>query len=279
MELAGGEEGLTPQARVGRKVRQLREQRGLSLRRLSKEVSGYSYSYIHRVEQGQQKPSTALVRALDDYFGTCGALAELYGLSQDMLVAQYSRETVRKEQEAIRIQVFTSSHIPGLMQTEEYARELFRTGLPPSSGADLEEWVASRIDRQYIFDRVDPPYYWAIMDEAALSRPAKDKRVMCAQLAHVLRFAAKPFATVQVLPFEEGLHPMLGGSLTLLTLRDGATVSLVESFDTGDAVGSPRRIVDLSQRFDLARSKALSPSDSADLIRAYLKGYEGESDS
>ncbi|CAL9429884.1 hypothetical protein SUDANB171_02022 [Streptomyces sp. enrichment culture] len=274
VEAASDEDELTPEGRLGRRVRQMREQRGLSLRGLSKEVSGYSYSYIHRVEQGKQKPSTALVRALDDFFGTCGALAEIYGLSQEMQVAHYSREIVRREQEAIRIQVFTSSHIPGLLQTEGYARELFRSGRPGAPESEVEAMVASRVDRQYIFARLEPPYYWAVMDEAALRRAPHDRAIMRDQLGHILRFAEQAHVTVQVLPFEEGLHPVLGGSITLHMLRDGSTVGLVESFRSGDPVESPKRIVELSQRFDLARSMALPENKSLDLIRAYLKEYE-----
>jgi hypothetical protein len=70
---------------------------------------------------------------------------------------------------------------------------------------------------------------------------------------------------------------MLGGSLTLLTLKDGATVALVESFDSGEPVDSPKRVVELVQRFDVARSKALPESESLDLIRSYLKEYADES--
>lgn len=279
MELTGEEGGLTPEERLGRRVRELREQRNLSLRGLSKEVGGYSYSYIHRVESGRQKPSSALVRTLDEFFGTCGTLAELYGLSREMYIARYSRDIVRRENDAIRIQVFASSVIPGLLQTEAYARELIRAGLPEADDEDLSARVASRMFRKRIFERADPPFFWGILDEAALRRPTSDKAVMREQLGHLLSYAGNPYVTVLVLPFEEGLHPVLGGSLTLLTLRTGATVGLVESFGAADPVQSPRRIVELTQRFDLARSMALSQSKSLDLIRDYLKEYEGDKDS
>lgn len=72
---------------------------------------------------------------------------------------------------------------------------------------------------------------------------------------------------------------MLGGGLTLMTLREGGTVALVESFDSGEAVDSTKRVVELTQRFDVARSMALTDDESLDLIRGYLKGYEDERDS
>ncbi len=72
---------------------------------------------------------------------------------------------------------------------------------------------------------------------------------------------------------------MLGGSLSLLTLRNGATIGYVESFASGEQAESPKKILELTQMFDIARSKALPQSETLDLIRAYLKEYEDEDDS
>ena len=276
MELTGEDAQLTPEGRVGTRIRRLREGRGLSLRGLSEEITGYSHSYLGRVELGKQPPSAALIKALDDFFDTDGALAEIYGVSQDALIARYSREFVKKEHEAVRIQVFTSSLVPGLLQTEEYAHELFRTGLLAQFEAALSAKVAKRVARQHILARADPPFYWAIMDEAALRRPTYDRGVMVRQLAHLIEVAGLPHVTIQVLPFGAGLHPMLGGSLTMLTLRDGRQVALVESFDAGDEVDSPQRLVELQQRFGTACADALSDRHSTTLIRRYMEEYQDE---
>ncbi|RBM07328.1 helix-turn-helix transcriptional regulator [Streptomyces sp. PT12] len=273
MELTSEDAELSPDARLGRRVRSLREGKGLSLRQLSEKVGGYSHSYLGRVELGKQPASAGLIARLDTYFETDGVLAELHGLAQDVLVARYSRHFVRKERDSLRIQVFTSSVIPGLLQTKEYAHELFRTGLPASSADQLSVKVDARLNRQGIFDRDEPPYYWAIMDEASLRRPTRDKGIMKRQLEHILAFSERSRVTVQVLPFDQGFHPMLGGSLTLLTLKDGGRAALVESFDSGDVVESPRQIVDLVQRFDIACAMALPDHESADLMRRYLEEY------
>ena len=87
--------------------------------------------------------------------------------------------------------------------------------------------------RKTIFEREDPPFYWAVMDEAALRRPFGGKECMKAQLQYVLETATLPRVTVQALPFAQGAHSMAGGSLVLLTLKNGSTVTLVESFATG----------------------------------------------
>ncbi|MFD8327583.1 helix-turn-helix domain-containing protein [Streptomyces lydicus] len=277
MELNNEDDGrATPRTVLGRRLRRLREAADLSQRALADKV-GYPHTYLSRVERGEQLPSQALAQVLDDQFDAQGLFVELLTMAQDTLIANYSREFVSKEGDSIRIQVFTSSVVPGLLQTEEYTRELFRFGLPNEPSNEREARVATRMSRQRIFDQAAPPYYWAIMDEAALKRPMGSKGAMREQLERLLQAAESPRITLQILPFEQGLYAMMGGSLTLLTLKDGATVALVESFDSGDSVDSPQRVVELVQRFDTVRSHALPEHESLDLIRSYLKGQADES--
>lgn len=117
------------------------------------------------------------------------------------------------------------------------------------------------------------------MDEAALKRPMKSATLMAAQLRHLLQVTESRHLTAQVLPFSEGAHPMLGGCLSLLTLRDSGTPAFVESFKSGETVELPKRVVELTQGFDVARSLALPEDRSLDLIRTYLGEYEDEHDS
>ncbi|MFJ8489535.1 DUF5753 domain-containing protein [Streptomyces sp. NPDC094038] len=276
MELNSEDAKLTPRVRLGRRLRRLRERKGLSLRQLSERVGGYSHSYLGRVELGEQLPSEGLVNTLDEFFDTDGVLAELLELAHDTLIPDYSKKAVNKEPEAERIQVFTSSLIPGLLQTPEYAQAAFRRSLLAESEEQISERVAVRVKRQRILERKEPPYYWVIIDESALKRPIGGMHCMSAQIRHLLRLSDRPRVTMQVLPFDRGAHPMLGGSLTLHTLPDGATIAVVESFDSGEPVEVPRRVLELTQRFDMARSLALTDDESIDLIRKYLKEYEVE---
>lgn len=269
---------LTPRALLGRRLRRLREHSELSVRGLAEQV-GYPFGYISRVENGKQLPSDALAEAFDSYFDADGLFVELLEMSRDTLIAASSRAVVSKEPEAERIQVFTSSLVPGLLQTPDYARELFRYGLPGMTEEEIDERVAVRMRRKRVFEGSDAPFYWAIMDEAALKRPVGSLESMCEQLHQVLRAAKGSRVNVQVLPFAQGPHSMLGGSLTLLTLREGGTIGVVESFITGEPVDSPKRILELTQLFDVARSLALPEDASLDLVRRYLKEYEHERDS
>ncbi|MFD8385235.1 helix-turn-helix domain-containing protein [Streptomyces sp. NPDC059679] len=276
MELNNEGGKLTPRVRLGNRLRRLRERKGLSLRQLSERVGGYSHSYLGRVELGEQLPSDALVEALDKFFDTDGVLADLLDAARDSVIQDYSRAVVTKERDAVRIQVFTSSVIPGLLQTEDYALELFRTGMPGKSEDELRASVDARMKRQRIFEAQEPPFYWAIMDEAALKRPIGSSRHMSAQLESVIQASENPHITVQVLPFAQGAHSMLGGSLILLALKEGGTVGLVESFKNGESVESPKRVAELVQHFEIACSKALPENESLDLIHQYLKEYRNE---
>ncbi|WP_435128196.1 helix-turn-helix domain-containing protein [Actinacidiphila sp. bgisy144] len=271
MELHDEDTAATPRAMLGRRLRRLREASGLSQRALAN-VVGYPHTYISRVERGEQLPSEALAEAFDTYFRSDGLITELLAMAQDSLIADYSRKIVAKEGDATRIQVFTSSTVPGLLQIEEYTRESFTVGIAGERVPEAEVRAQVRQRRAAIFDRQDPPLYWAIMDEAVLARGSHRRETTVRQLGHLVEMAVRPNITLQVLPFSKGLHPMMGGSLTLLTLGDGSTLGLVESFASGNGVESPSGVLALVQRFDVARSQALPANESLDVIHRYLKG-------
>jgi transcriptional regulator with XRE-family HTH domain len=278
MELNSEDEKVTPRTLLGKRLRRERGEADLSLRALAEQL-GYPHPYISRVEQGKQLPSADLATALDVFFRTKGMFTDLLEMARDAVIPDYNRRAINLETEAGRIQVFASSLIPGLLQTKDYARELFRGSLPGESEERLEEHVAVRMHRQSIFDQKEPPFFWAIMDEAALRRPVGGAPCMAEQLRHLLKASEQPCTEVRVLPFDEGTHPMMGGCLTLLTLHDGGTMAFVESFASGEQVEAPTRVLDLTQRFDVARSMALSGDKSWELIGQHLKGYEDESNS
>ncbi|MFE5855678.1 helix-turn-helix domain-containing protein [Streptomyces sp. NPDC056500] len=263
----------TPRTVLGRRLQRLRMEEGLSQRALAERVT-YPHTYLSRVERGEQLPSEALAQALDAHFRTHGLFVELLDMAQDSTIPDYGRTIVESEKSAARIQVFECSLVPGLLQTEGYARALFQASLPGFAGDDVESRVGARMRRKQIFEREEPLLYWAIMDEAAVKRPMGGMSCMAGQIAHLLTAAESWNISVQILPFARGQHPLLGGSLSLLTLASGATLGYAESFISGELVESPKGVLGLTQRFDVARSMALPERESLDLLRSYLKGYE-----
>ncbi|MER8067361.1 helix-turn-helix transcriptional regulator [Streptomyces sp. NPDC094034] len=279
MELNNDEDGkATPRTLLGRRLRRMRGDSGLSLRALAEQV-GYPHSYLGRVELGDQLPSEALAIALDTHFGTSGLFVDLLELAQDTSIPDYGRAVVSSEEQATRIQVFNSSLIPGLLQTEDYAHALIRETGSHDSKEQLSELVETRMRRKRVLSKDNSLLFWAIMDEASLKRPVGGSRCMAEQITSMFEVMRMPHVTVQVLPFTQGEHPLLGGSLSLQTFRNGATIGYVESFASGESVESPKRILRLTQMLDKARSKALPEKESLTLMRTYLGEYENAEDS
>ncbi|WP_165983863.1 helix-turn-helix transcriptional regulator [Streptomyces sp. YIM 98790] len=262
-----------PRARLARRLRRMRENRGLSLRALADEL-GYPHTYLNRVERGEQLPSPALAEALDTFFELDEVFTELLELARDASIPDYGRQAVAWEDQAVRFQMFNSSVIPGLLQTEDYARALIRVSLATASEERVQELVDIRMRRKRIFAKPEPPLYWGVMDEAALARPVGGPKKMYHQMHALLQHAAVPRNTLLVLPFSQGEYPAQGGSLVLLTRKNGTKAAYVESFVHGESVETPERVIDLTQRFEIICSKAMPPEDSVDLIRHYLREYE-----
>jgi transcriptional regulator with XRE-family HTH domain len=253
-----------------------RAKTGLSLRALAEKL-GYPHTYLSRVERGEQLPSPTLAEALDDFYGTDGIFSELLIVAMAAEVPVYGRKVLEEEKRAARIQTFNSSVVPGLLQTEAYTSALFLESMPGKDAEKVALQVATRSHRRAVLDSDQPPLYWAIMDEAALRRPVGSAAIMAEQTRHILDTIERNSAVrVQVLSFVRGVHPLLGGSLSLLTLRDGATFAYVESFASGVSVDTPADVLELTTLLDIARSKALDSGESVSLLRKYLKEYEDD---
>ncbi|SFD43281.1 helix-turn-helix domain-containing protein [Streptomyces aidingensis] len=272
------ESALGPDAMIARRLKFHRARLGLSQREVA-EMIGYPQSYIARIETMKQRPSDAVAAALDEKLGTHREFTDLLEMARSMLILPGSRETVAKETEAERIRVFNSSGIPGLLQTDEYARALIRKGLPRESNEEIAEKAAERLRRQArVFGKEDPPFYRAVIDEAALARPVGSKKIMTEQLRRLLTYRENPLIRIQVLPFNSFEHGMQGGSLFLLDLTEGGTIALVESFRTGHGIESPREVAEYEELFEATQMAALSEKASSDVVLRYLKEYEHESD-
>lgn len=281
MELEPEEDAMpaTPAGMLATRAARARAKKGLSLRALAEKL-GYPHTYLSRVERGEQLPSEALAEALDDFYGTEGLFTDLLIVAVAAEVPVYGRKVLEEEKRAARIQTFNSSVIPGLLQTENYAYALFTESMPSKDAEQVALQVVTRSHRRAVLDSATPPLYWAIMDEAALRRPVGGPAVMAEQIRHVVDVIEKNSAVrVQVLPFSCGVHPLMGGSLSLLTLRDGVTFAYVESFASGTSVDTPARVLELTTRLDIARSKALDSGESVSLLHTYLKEYEDDIDS
>jgi hypothetical protein len=117
------------------------------------------------------------------------------------------------------IRTYELQFVTGLLQTENYARAIIRLGNATSED-DVARRAEARLARQDILNRDNPPRLWAVMDESALHRSIGGKAVMREQVRHLIDMADHPAVTMQILPFDAGSHPAMGGPFTILRFSE-----------------------------------------------------------
>ena len=177
------------------------------------------------------------------------------------------------ETEAAQIWSYDASAIPGLLQTEAYARAMFQGGASRYAEDEIRSRVGLRIQRQELLARSDPPHLWVVLDEAPVRRAVGGPETLAVQLRHVLEVAALPHVDVQVVPFAVGAHPGTPGSFTMLHFAEPADppVIYLETM-AGDLYPEGReQIAGFTMAFDRLRAMALSPEDSAAMLRRVIR--------
>src|SRR6202020_1217862 len=120
------------------------------------------------------------------------------------------------EEAAQLIRIYEVQFVPGLLQTEEYARAVVTQGAPGLEPEEVDRRVALRLGRQKLLHRDNPPRLWAIVDEAALRRPMGGRDVLAAQIERLMDAVGEPNITLQVMPFKYGGHAAEGGAFTIM---------------------------------------------------------------
>lgn len=213
---------------VGVQLRRLREERGIT-----REDAGYviraSGSKISRLELGRVSFKERDIADLLSYYGVEDPQQREALLSMardannpgwwhryDDVLPSWFQTYVGLEESASLIRTFEVQFIPGLLQTEDYARAVTAAGQPELSRQEIERRVELRMARQRILTRPDPPKLWAVIDEAALRRPIGGTQVSRAQIRHLIDQMNRPNITVQVMPFRFGGHAAEGGAFSIL---------------------------------------------------------------
>ncbi|MBB5082380.1 hypothetical protein HNR40_007875 [Nonomuraea endophytica] len=213
---------------LGASLRRLREDCGLDRGQAGFHIRA-SESKISRMELGRVGFKT---RDVED-------LLTLYGVSDDAerrALLEMVREAntpgwwhkyssvlpgwfttyVGLEEAASVIRTYEVQHVPGLLQTANYARSVYRLGNPDATSEEIESRVHLRLQRQERFTQKDGPRLWAVIDEATLMRTIGGRDIMAEQLQHLLEVAALPNITIQVMPFRYGMHAAEGGAFSIL---------------------------------------------------------------
>ncbi|MDX3382712.1 helix-turn-helix transcriptional regulator [Streptomyces niveiscabiei] len=251
----------------------LREKAGKSLTQLAEET-GYERSYLNRLENGYRLSKLPVMEDLDRYYGTGDLLVKQWKFAQlDSFKDQY-KEYMKREATARVIWMFTPG-VPGLLQTEDFARESLSWLRTTSEDDDMfEVQVAARLGRQYLLQQKPRPNVRIVMDEYALRRPAAVPKTWRDQLCRIEAVAMWPNVTFQVLPFSVGVHHHMEGSLTLLWQKDSSSVAYVEGNAVGKLTEDPDEVLRHRLSYDRLRDLASSPSDSLAFLRNVMEEHE-----
>lgn len=235
-------------------------------------VVRYSKSALARFETAETMVPPDLPDRLDAAFGTGGIFRKLYALARKEIHPDRYRRRMELEARARIIDQYAAQLVPGLIQTEKYARALFRITNPRATTDEIEEKVAARLSRQSLLAAEPGPDLSVILDEAVIRRPVGGSDVMRAQLRRLHDLVDTPTTTIQVLPFAHGEHALLsGGTVTLMTLDDKSAVFYEEGLASGTLVEDQETVRARRRDYDLMRAYALSPRDTAAFIGTVLE--------
>jgi transcriptional regulator with XRE-family HTH domain len=259
-------------ALFGTRVRRLRTAAGLT----QAELGAKTFVVNTRITQIERstgcKPTLEMARALDKALDADHLLTDLWPYVNREAFPDWSRAFMAASARALSIGEYAAHVVPGLLQTEAYARAVLSVGHSLSGPEQLEERLAARLTRQERLGSPDGPELWVVLDEAVLMRPVGGRAVMRAQLTRLLEAADEPHITVQVLPFEHGEHGAMGGSLTVLTLPEDTEMAYTEGAHHGRLVQDPPEVRPYVLAYDRLRAVALPPVMSVDMIRSVREG-------
>ena len=271
---------------LGAQLRRLREQASVS-----RDDAGYhiraSGSKISRMELGRVSFKERDVTDLLEYYGVTDPaerekLVQLtreanatpwYQKFQDV-VPDWFHVFVGLEEAAQLIRVYEVQFVPGLLQTEEYARAVILQGAPGVDPDEVERRVALRMGRQKLLTRENPPRYWVIMDEAALRRPMGGRDVHFEQIERLIDLVGEPNITLQVMPFRYGGHAADGGAFTIMRFpeTDLPDVVYMEYLTGAHYIDKPEEVERYAAVMERLSVAGTSPDRTREILAGMLEG-------
>jgi uncharacterized protein DUF5753/helix-turn-helix protein len=270
---------------LGAQLRRLRETAGIT-----RDDAGYhiraSGSKISRMELGRVSFKERDVTDLLEFYGIDDSaerekLVQLtreanatpwYQKFQDV-VPDWFHVFVGLEEAAQLIRVYEVQFVPGLLQTEDYARAVILQGSPGLDPDEVESRVALRMGRQKLLTRENPPRYWVIMDEAALRRPMGGRDVHVGQIERLIDLVGEPNITIQVMPFRYGGHAAEGGAFTIMRFpeTDLPDVVYMEYLTGANYIDKPEEVERYAAVMERLSVAGTSPDRTREILAQMLK--------
>lgn len=242
-----------------------REATGLTQEHLAARM-GYSTSVIAKLETCRTYPSKQHADKADQALGTPGTFRRLRKVSVQQVYPAWFHRWPEAEEQAQTLRWYEPLLIPGLLQSEAYARAVLRGAQPDATDERIEEQVSARMQRQEVLLKEDPPYLWCVLDEGVVHRCIGDRKIMQEQLTHLCQMTKHSRTSVQVIPFEAGAHAGLLAHFAIAEVNGQRDTVYLETATVGQVIEMPAIIAQASVVFDTLRSLALPGGASLDLI-------------
>ncbi|MFI8853115.1 helix-turn-helix domain-containing protein [Streptomyces sp. NPDC053499] len=248
-------------------VKGLRQRAGLTQEAWA-ERSGYSLSTCAGVEQGRRFPPPRFIERAERELDAGGALREASKhLSRGPGMAVWFSQWAKMELTALSLYAYDCRMVPGLLQTEAYARALVRQVPPIPPDEEFEQRIALRMERQALFHRKRPVTFSFIIEQALLERQTGGAEVTRELLDHLLERASLPHVELQVMPLVQPEHAGMDGPLYLLETPENRWFGYAEGQETGQLLSDEKALSRLHMRYAKLRSQALTPADSLSLLK------------
>ncbi|GAA0390812.1 transcriptional regulator [Acrocarpospora corrugata] len=266
---------------LGTQLRKLREDKGISRHDAGHLIRG-SESKISRMELGRVSFRERDVADLLTMYGVAeddarGAILELVERANEPgwwhrftdLLPSWFQAYVGLEEAAERIRTYEVQFVPGLLQTKEYARAVITAGAVGAAPEEIARRVDLRLERQRVLEGPRRPMFWAVIDEAALSRPIGGTEVMRGQLQHLIELMDQPNVTLQVMPFNFGGHAAEGGAFSILRFPDAELPDIIYVEQLGSALYLDKRdeVDRYSEVMERLCAVSTTPGETVEILR------------
>ncbi|MEU6367972.1 helix-turn-helix transcriptional regulator [Streptomyces sp. NPDC046931] len=227
----------------------------------------YQPSTVASIEQGRRFPPRVFVERAEEVLDAFGALKGAYKhVGREKGLASWFRQWAELEEQAISLHTFENRLVPGLLQTEAYARLLFDEQVPVLTDSQIEAQLAAREERQRLLsDRPDAAFSF-IVEEYVIRRGTGGRVITRELICHILEVTKARNVELQLLPMALGAHAGLAGPIQLLETPDNEWFGYCEGQRSGQFVADPKAISVLHMRYAKLRSQALSPGETRSLL-------------
>jgi transcriptional regulator with XRE-family HTH domain len=261
---------------LGATLRRWREAANISREDAAKELE-CSVSKITKIEIGSAAPTILEAKALLRLYeasveetDAALALTREARKRDPVRVPDWVRAAYGLEAQAAEIQTFEQDLVPGLLQTDDYARAVTAAADPTRSASEVERMVRLRRERRARLLGEAPPQLSVVLDEAVIRRKVGGAEVMHEQLAQLIELAALPTVSLQVLPYDVGAHAAMGSAFTILRMPEGEHVVYLEDLWSADYVKGRQQVSAYSVVFDRITEVALDEKGTVAMIERVM---------